>query len=229
MTALATALEALGWTTTTPDLRAANDSPQHFEQRSIAAAVAATDVVIGHSGAGAFIPAVAEATGAALVFVDAVVPPPGPHYRPSVQVLHLLDTLPVVDGLLPPWHEWWSAELLAELVPDERIRRTITAEIPRLPRSFYDEALPLSTRWWTRPAAYLQLSPAYDDDRVQAERWGWPISRLEGRHLDLCVHPDLVAEHVAELVHRLGAPARRTGGPERRGHEGEGASPAIIG
>ena len=207
MTALATALETLGWATTVPDLRAANDSLHHFARRAIDAAAATTDVVVGHSGAGAVMPAVAEASGAGLVFVDAVVPPPGPRYVPSAQLLQLLDALPVDDGLLPPWHEWWPAELLAELVPDEVKRRTITAEIPRVPRSFYDGALALPARWWTRPAAYLQLSPAYDDDRAQAQQWGWPISRLEGRHLDLCVRPEQVAEQVAQLVHRLAEPA----------------------
>ena len=42
-------------------------------------------------------------------------------------------------------------------------------EIPRLPRSFYDEAITLPTGWWTRPAAFLQLSPAYDEERKAAE------------------------------------------------------------
>ena len=54
---LAAALEALGWTTMVPDLRSAIQSPTQFSQRA-ARAADATDVVIGHSGAGAFLPAV---------------------------------------------------------------------------------------------------------------------------------------------------------------------------
>jgi hypothetical protein len=204
---LAAALQALGWTTTVPDLRTANDSPEHYEQRAVAAADA-TDIVIGHSGAGPFMPAVAEAMNAALVFVDAVVPPPGPLHRSSTRLLQLLDALPVVDGLLPPWHEWWPADLMAELVPDESLQRLIMAEIPRVPRSFFDETMPLPSRWWTRPAGYLRLSPAYDEDRARAQLWGWPTSRLDGRHLDVCVHPELIAEHVSELARRLGQPVR---------------------
>lgn len=204
MAPLAAALQALGWMTTVPDLRTAIDSPKHFGQRA-AFEADGTDVVIGHSGAGPFLPAVAEAANAAaVVFVDAVVPLSGPLSVPSTRLLRLLDTLAVVDGRLPPWHEWWPADLMAELVPDRSIRRRITAEIPRVPRSFYDQAVPVPAQWWTRPAAYLQLSPAYGEDRARAELWSWPTSQLDGRHLDLCVHPELIAEQVSELVRRLG-------------------------
>lgn len=122
--------------------------------------------------------------------------------------LGLLDTLPVVDGLLPPWHEWWPTDVMAELVPDQSIRRRITAEIPQVPRSFYGEAVAMPAQWWTRPAAYLQLSPAYDEDGARAELWSWPTSQLDGRHLGVCMHPEFIAENVSELVHRLGRSAR---------------------
>ena len=141
---------------------------------------------------------------ATTVFVDAVVPPPGPFFTTSAPLLTFLDSLPVVDGRLPPWHEWWPADLLVELVPDETLRRLITAEIPRLPRTFYDEAVPMPFRWWTRPTAYLQLSPAYDDERTRAERWLWPTTRLTGSHLDVCVLPNLVADQIIDLIHQSG-------------------------
>lgn len=196
-------MESRGWVTTVPDLRGASDSPTRYSQRAASASDAA-DVVIGHSGAGPFLPAVADAMhAAATVFVDAVVPTSGRSFMPTAPLVRLLDTLPVVDGRLPPWHEWWPADMLAELVPDETLRRRITAEIPQLPRSFYDEAVSMPSQWWTRPSAYLQLSQAYDDDRTRAELWRWPTSRLAGRHLDVCVTPDLIADRVIELVHRL--------------------------
>jgi hypothetical protein len=205
---LAAALEALGWTTTVPDLRTAIQSPTEFAQRA-AHTVDSADVVIGHSGAGAFLPAVADAMNAAItVFVDAVVPQPGSPFVTSAGLLQLLDTLPVVDGFLPPWHEWWPAGLMVELVPDPILRRRIVDEIPRVPRSFYDAAVPMPLQWWTLPAAYLQLSPGYDEDRCRAETWSWPTIKLTGRHLDLCVRPDLIAEHVSDLVRRLDPRAR---------------------
>ena len=36
-------------------------------------------------------------------------------------------------------HEWWPPEILARLVPDERMRAVVTVEMPTLPREFYDE------------------------------------------------------------------------------------------
>ena len=65
---LADELEALEVVADVPDLRTAVASPDTFrEAASIAAA--GVDVVIGHSGAGAFLPAIADATnGPTIIF-----------------------------------------------------------------------------------------------------------------------------------------------------------------
>jgi hypothetical protein len=55
------------------------------------------------------------------------------------------------------------------------------------------------------PSSYLQLSSAYDDDRRRAEQMGWPTARLNGHHLDLLTHPDIIADLVVDLT----ASARR--------------------
>jgi len=134
------------------------------------------------------------------VFVDALVPGPTSPLRPSGPFIELVDALPVADGRLPPWNEWWPPEVMVELVPDDELRRRLTAELPRVSRSFYDEPVAVPDRWFERPNAYLQLSPAYDDDHDRAAAWGWPTRRLDGRHLDLCVHPGRVAEQVSDLL-----------------------------
>jgi hypothetical protein len=201
---LASALERRGWTTTVPDLRADLRSPAAY----LAAAVAGprrVDVVLGHSGAGAFIPTTAQRTGAAVsVFIDAVVPGDTPVFTPSGRFLELVDGVPVEDGRLAPWHTWWPADVLAELVPDEALRTELTEDVPRVPRSFYDDPVPLPPRWWARPTAFLQLSDAYGDERRRAERWGWPTLRLNGHHLDLATRPDEIAEHLRRLVDSAG-------------------------
>lgn len=198
--ALADALADRGWTTTAPDLRDSLNSPQAY----VAAASGAADgveVLVGHSGAGAFLPVIAHHADATItVFIDAVVPEARQTYAPSGGFVALLDQLPVVDGLLPPWHQWWPAETLVRLLPDERVRRAVVEELPRLPRAFYDDPIALPELWWRRPAAFLQLSPAYDEDRVRAEQWGWPTRRLDGQHLDLLTRPDVVADLVTHLV-----------------------------
>jgi hypothetical protein len=200
VTRLATALEAKGWTTTVPDLRDALDSPVGFASRAVERSDS-VEVVIGHSGAGAVLPVVADRTAAvATIFIDAVVPEAGERFTPSKRFTELLDDVPTTDGLLAPWHHWWPAETMADLLPDETVREEVVAEIPRVPRSFYEHSFALPPTWWTRPTAFVQLSPAYDEDRTRAERLGWPVHRLDGQHLDLVVHPDLVADHVTELA-----------------------------
>lgn len=186
-----------------PDARAATTSPERF-RRSVAAGLAGVDVLVGHSGAGAFLPILATDAGArAVVFVDAIVPAPDGPFVVAPGLVELLDALPVVDGRLAPWHEWWPAAVLAAMVPDEAVRRELTAEIPRVPRSFYDEPVPTPVAWHARPAAFLRLSAAYDEEASRAEGWGWPVTRLDGQHLDVCTRPSLVAEHVHDLVRRL--------------------------
>lgn len=171
--ALADALTDRGWTTVAPDLRDSLSSPQTFA----AAASRAADnveVLVGHSGAGAVLPVVAQYVDAAVVvFVDAIVPEATTTFMPSHRLVALLDQLPALDGLLPPWHEWWPPDILARLVPDEGVRAAVAAENPTVSRAFYEEPVALPELWWQRPAGFLQLSPGYDDERARADRWSW--------------------------------------------------------
>jgi hypothetical protein len=131
MAPLAAALEATGWTTTVPDLRDALDSPARYALRA-AERSHSVDVVIGHSGAGTVLPAVADrAAAVATVFVDAIVPELCDVFTPSEWFIALLDDVPTADGLLAPWHQWWPEETLARLLPDESLRQQVVAEIPR--------------------------------------------------------------------------------------------------
>jgi hypothetical protein len=154
------------------------------------------------------LPTIAAAVAArCAVFIDAVVPGETTRFHPSPGFVDFIDTLPLNDGLLPGWHRWWPEETVAELLPDEAIRCAVLDEIPAVPRSFYDELIELPPMWWTHPAAYLQLSPAYAEERAWAGQHQWPTARLGGRHLDLVTRPAEVAEQIVQLVAR----AMRTG------------------
>jgi len=200
MKPLAAELAARRWRATAPDLRSSARTLGDFCAAAVRA-VPTADVVIGHSGAGAVLPTVAARVGArCTVFVDAVLPAETTTYLPSPGFLDFIDTLPLHDGLLPAWHHWWPSDKVAELLPDERARRVVLDEIPAVPRSFYDDEIELPPSWWTQPACYLQLSPAYDDELARADQHRWPTARRVGGHLDLVVHPAEVADAIVELV-----------------------------
>ena len=204
--ALADSLTDRGWRADAPDLRDSLESPQTFAAAASRSG-RAVDVLVGHSGAGAVLPVIAHNVGATvIVFVDAVVPEPMTTFTTSGGFLGLLDRLPVIDGLLPPWNEWWPPQVLAQLVPDVRLRASLFDEIPRLSRAFYDKPVTLPDLWWQRPSAFLQLSTAYDEELARAGQQGWPTHRRNGQHLDLLTQPGDIADAVIRLTHAAQRP-----------------------
>lgn len=198
-------LRARGFEVSLPDLRPALDAPAPLWRALVDRVVSladATDVLVGHSGAGVLLPRLADHFDPqALVFVDAVVPSDGSFHVASRRFVEFVGTLAHQGSRLPPWHEWWGDDAIASLVPDAEQRHRITVEVPCVPRSFYDEHVPLPTGWATRRGcAYLQLSAAYDDDRARAEAYGWPTARMDGQHLDVAVRPADVAIALVALV-----------------------------
>jgi len=171
-----------------------------------AAAVESVDVVIAHSGAGTLVPRLArELDPRIVVFVDAVLPGDGTHHQPGAGFVEFIDSLPNDGPLLPPWHEWWGEEMLAQLIPDDVLRGAIAADTPRVPRSFFAESVPLPAGWSARAGqCYLQLSPAYADDRARAAAAGWPHAGLDGQHLDVAAKPTEVAVALIDLIVRTG-------------------------
>ncbi|MCU1368654.1 MAG: hypothetical protein JWL72_2635 [Ilumatobacteraceae bacterium] len=205
MAFLGEALVAQGWSTTVPDLRSGVTTVDAFLELAAASSPGPGVVLVGHSRAGAFLPALAALTGAVgSVFVDAVVPNGDESTSPPIRSLGFVDRLPLTDGRLPPWHEWWPAEVIEEGIPDPAQRGAVVADIPAVPRAFYDTAVQVPQGWWSRPCAYLQLCEAYDEDADRATGWGWPMARLDGGHLDVVNTADLVAAEVVRLVARLG-------------------------
>ena len=197
---LAVALSAHGWSVNAPDLRGATNSPRDFSAFVLNCCPKA-EVVIGHSGAGAFLPAIADRVDAVVtVFVDAILPGEDPPFLPSQRFVDVINELPIREGLLPPWHQWWPAEAINALIPDNTVREAVVAEISAIPRSFYSDSIDFPRSWWTRPAAYLQLSAAYGAELNQAKAWNWPTIEHTGGHLDLVVHPTEIAQDIVSLI-----------------------------
>jgi hypothetical protein len=183
-----------------PDLRAAVDPALDWPQRwaARAAATGPADAVLGFSGAGVTLPAVAVAAGArVVVWVDAIVPARSGATRPSEELKARVAPL-VRDGRIADWTTWWGPNALDDLLPDERLRAAIRAEGHRLPAAFYGVAVPVPEEWPEDGARYVQLSAAYDDDAAEARARGWKVvGDGAGGHLDVATEPERVAELLA--------------------------------
>ncbi|MGB7879158.1 MAG: alpha/beta hydrolase [Ilumatobacteraceae bacterium] len=162
-------------------------------------------VVVGHSGAGAFLPAIGHRLKdrlRAVVFVDAILPPVAGEHRTSEQFLRFLDDK-TVDGRLLPWLDWWPTEVVGELVRSSEELEELRSDVPRLRRSFYDAPIPMPDDWSSGPCAYLQLSPAYSEESRMADHLGWPTSALDGSHLSIFTDPSVVLAAVEDLLDRV--------------------------
>ncbi|MEU4620408.1 alpha/beta hydrolase [Actinoplanes sp. NPDC023801] len=159
-------------------------------------------VLVAHSNAGLFVPAVVERvdrTIKALVFADAAVPARrGRTAVVSPENLRLLEGLVEADGRLPQWTRWFSDAEVDPMFPDPATRRIVEAEQPRLPLSYYQQEIPAAPGWDERPCGYLLFGPPYEQI---ARDCGWPVEHTPGRHLHQLVDPDTVTEAIRKLSH----------------------------
>jgi pimeloyl-ACP methyl ester carboxylesterase len=170
-------------------------------------------ILVGHSGAGLLLPVIADALDtevAALVFVDSLLPPPAgllPLGPPSfMEQLRALAT----DGVLAPWSSWFDADTMRELVPDERLRAELEAEMPQLPLSYFEASVPVPDAWADRrPCGYLLLSAGqYGQSAAVARANGWPVIEIDDvQHLAIATNPIPVTAALLELERSLGRAA----------------------
>jgi pimeloyl-ACP methyl ester carboxylesterase len=211
--ALAERAAAQGVDVVVPDLTPVAEAEPPWWKMIVGTAAAAARgldgpvVVVGHSGAGAYLPEIGHRLGdrlGALVFVDAVVPPRrGAHQTPA-GMKRLLEGQ-TVDGMLLPWLDWWPKATVEELLPNSTDRDVLAADMPRLFRSFYDEAVPVPDEWSDRWCAYLQLSAAYEAEFEEAGDRGWPRAVVDGTHLSIHTEPDQVLRAIESLLNTFAA------------------------
>ncbi|MFM6849138.1 MAG: hypothetical protein ACKOVB_08535 [Terrabacter sp.] len=172
-------------------------------------------VLVPHSNAGLFVPAVAaQRDVVAAVFVDAALPSRVPSGTTDGETtlgpasfLGFLEGLADADGLLPPWTRWWDVADVDALFPDAGTRRRVEQEQRRLPLAYFRDTVAVPSGWTDSPNAYLAFGDTYADERRQAEQWGWPVTTMDGDHLHLLVSPAEVAAALVALLGRLGVPA----------------------
>jgi len=161
--------------------------------------------LVVHSGAGSLAQAVTAATApAAVIFVDAILPHPGRSWletasRPLAEQLRRL----AVGGLLPPWNLWFPSDPLPSLIANGEQRAAIAAELPLTPLGFLEAPAPAPPAIEPQ-SAYLQLSGAYAAEAALAEARGWPVTRLNLKHLAMLTHPQEVAGALRALMPAIG-------------------------
>jgi pimeloyl-ACP methyl ester carboxylesterase len=185
--------------------------PYCLRQAEVIAGGAAGEpvILIGHSGAGPLLAAAGAMIGQSLrgyIFVDAGLPAPGQSWLQTVppDLAAQLRQMTDAQGWLPPWPAWWGEEVLAKLLPDPAARQAFTASCPRLPIAMFEEIYPPAPHWPDAPAAYLQLSEAYQDEAATARKRGWPVAQLISHHLAPLTQPGQVATSLRELIGGLG-------------------------
>jgi alpha-beta hydrolase superfamily lysophospholipase len=207
-------LERRGRHVVVPSLLGVADAPPPQWRQCVDAVRAASGhiaeplVLVGHSGAGPLLPAIADAiTGevAALIFVDAFLPPSaGSASLMPPAFLEQLRRL-AVNGVLPPWSTWFGDEGLRGLIADSRLRSTLENEMPRLPVAYFEATVPAPAGWDDRPCGYLLFSSdSYGQSAVDARERGWPVVELpEAHHLTLVTEPVIVADALLRLERGL--------------------------
>jgi pimeloyl-ACP methyl ester carboxylesterase len=158
-------------------------------------------ILVPHSNAGSYAGAIAaHRRVSGVVFVDAGLPRPAGDEEPALppQFYDFLAAKADDDGLLPPWTQWWDEEELTPLFPDSAIRRRIEEQQRRLPLSYFQDPVPSGMPLGR--CAYLAFGESYRSEADRARQRGWPVKVLEGEHLEMVVHPRLVAAAILELL-----------------------------
>jgi hypothetical protein len=198
----ARAIEGKGRRVNVPSLLAvAQSTPPYWPAGVDSIVRSAADesvVLVPHSNAGLYVPAVVEALGeqvGGVVFVDAALPGGGHHTTAA-----FLRRLATDDGLLPPWTAWWGESDVAALFPDADLRSEVEAEQPRMPLTYYDHLPPAPRDWTAPPSAYVWFGQPYDKAARQAAALGWPTVHLPGSHLHMLTDPEAVADAVLHMA-----------------------------
>ncbi len=184
--------------------------------RQLAAAAPRGPVVlVGHSGAGYLLPQIgatqrsARRTVGGYVFFDAGVPHGkgatrlGLMRTEDAQFAAELQAELEAGGTFPTWTD----EDLAELIPDDAVRRGLVGALRPRGLDFFTEPLPFPADWPDAPCGFVQLSSAYAAPARVARSRGWQVADWPadgaGGHFAACADPVRVAALLLDLVSTL--------------------------
>ena len=155
-------------------------------------------VLVGHSGAGALLPAIRQALGrpvSGYVFVDAGLPAGGQSRLESFgEGAEEFHAHLAAGGRFPDWTD----EQLKPIVPDDAARARLVAGLRPQPLAFWEERLPVVAGWPEAACSYLLFSAVYEAAASQARALGWPVLEMPGGHFHMLVAPEAVGETVGK-------------------------------
>jgi hypothetical protein len=192
-----------------PDLGAPveTETGRHWKRHVASAAraiasvpVAASVVLVGHSGAGALLPAIRVAMDRACtgyIFVDAGLPSSNEPRKGTGGFARHLDEIHAQGERFPDW----SDENLREALPVPAVRTALLGELRPQPPDFWDEIVPVFAGWPDAPCAYIRFgpNPSYDAAAAEAQRRGWRYRDLGGAHFHMLVDPVGVSDELLAI------------------------------
>jgi len=204
----AAVLSARGVSVLQPELRDEPASRLPFWQQQAESAAQALNgsagaqplVLVGHSGAGALLPAIRQAMGrqvAGYVFVDAGLPVDGQTRLATFgdQEASFREFL-TSGGRFP---NWTTADL-QEIVPNPALAERLAADQRPRGLPFWEEPIPVFSGWPDAPGAFLLFTETYRRAAGEARALGWPVREMPAGHFHMLVDPDGVAGAMLELI-----------------------------
>ncbi|MBZ0297077.1 MAG: alpha/beta fold hydrolase [Anaerolineae bacterium] len=162
-------------------------------------------ILVGHSGAGALLPAIGEKLDASgYIFVDAVLlfetaSRLGLMRAENPDFAQDFESYLLAGGQFPNWQD----EQLQTLIPDADLRHKLLADLRPRSLDFFAESIVASTDWQTKPCAYLQLSQSYTHYAAQAESRQWPVAHRDTHHFEMLTNPAEIADLLLQISARF--------------------------
>lgn len=157
--------------------------------------------LVGHSGAGPLLPAIAARLirpPAGMIFADAGIGRDGCSRLDLMRVegANWVDAFEEELHLGGAFPMWTDADLASQ-IPSPDLRQQILAELRPRRLNYFTEKIDVPDRHLA--CGYLQFSPAYAHDAREAERRGWQVVQLNGGHFHMLADAPAVAQALLAL------------------------------
>jgi hypothetical protein len=164
-------------------------------------------ILVAHSGAGPLLPVIRQSVPNpvhAFVFVDAGIP----HENATrLEMMRTEGSTWAQDfqayleagGRFPNW----SSEDLREILPEDRLREQLLAELRPRGLDFFIEPIPVFDGWPDAPCAYILFSPPYQRAEIEARQMGWFTYTLKAGHFHMLVDPGTVTDLILKAIYEI--------------------------